>query len=69
MGRYLSIALTRTFRKGRLGDKPSKGTLLRVGGGMACYLFVEIISHPEKEYFVGCLLMSCHLLRGLFLPS
>ena len=42
MGRYLSIALTRTFRKGRLGDKPSKGTLLRVGGGRGVHYRVGL---------------------------
>ena len=52
MGRYLSIAIGRTYERGFLVPSLIKNVLLRVGGGMECPLVIALSRHSEKEFFV-----------------
>ena len=64
MGRYISIALSSTFRNGIFGTQPSKSVVvLWVGGIMRSYLHIALYSHSKRENFgglFGVLLVSFH---------
>ena len=55
IGCYVSIGLSRTFRKRRLGAKPYKNVILRVDGGMRRHLLIVLGNHSEREDFCGLL--------------